>query len=576
MHTKNVLPVAVILFDISNDRQRLTKAVNALFSAYTIPEFLHILTHPDAQDVCAHLENSLVKTTLSVKSHDLIHDLQELRYKYGGLTTILIDCDCLFLSNWLGVLWEAHLRFSTDVIGTHANCMAYGFDASPLPVEFWYQESNNKANYPALLLRLSGGIVLPSNIAPLELPFAALQSLAHVSDAGSIGFELLLKAVLLNEKQTCRFIQQDSSLSQCPEVASELWLDIAEAFGFPAFPPWAMTEEPQKKRELAIPPIDAVVAWVDGSDPRHKKKLQNYLKTLPESQRPVIHSTRFSDLGEINLCLQSLFKFAPWIRHIYLVTDEQEPPIVNWLKSSHLASRVSVVDHVTIFKGYEEYLPTFNTRTITPMTSRIPGLAEQFIYLDDDYILLKPMKPTDFFEDGRVVLRGTWRFRGFEYLLNPVKKALRLAPKRRLARAKHSSSHKVAAQLAGFRWRFFYTRHNPHPFLRSTWLQFIETHSERMRLQLTHRLRSIEQFNADSLSAHLNLKRELAIIRNDIPTVMIKPETQSLKKIESSLDHIEKQSKPAFLCVQSLDQTNPESQMKIMSILYRMIGTLSS
>ncbi len=39
---------------------------------------------------------------------------------------------------------------------------------------------------------------------------------------------------------------------------------------------------------------------------------------------------------------------------------------------------------------------------------RIPGLAEHFVYFNDDFFLIKHTKPTDFFRDGLPVLRGKW------------------------------------------------------------------------------------------------------------------------------------------------------------------------
>ena len=45
------------------------------------------------------------------------------------------------------------------------------------------------------------------------------------------------------------------------------------------------------------------------------------------------------------------------------------------------------------------------------MLLRIPGLAERFVYLNDDFMLLRPVAREDFFRDDSVVLRGGWRGR---------------------------------------------------------------------------------------------------------------------------------------------------------------------
>jgi MFS family permease len=43
------------------------------------------------------------------------------------------------------------------------------------------------------------------------------------------------------------------------------------------------------------------------------------------------------------------------------------------------------------------------------MLWRIPDLAEDFLYVNDDFAIVQPVQPTDFFRDGRVVLRGRWK-----------------------------------------------------------------------------------------------------------------------------------------------------------------------
>ena len=58
---------------------------------------------------------------------------------------------------------------------------------------------------------------------------------------------------------------------------------------------------------------------------------------------------------------------------------------------------VSIVDHKDLFEEYSEYLPTFNSLSIETMLYRIPGLAEQFIYFNDDFFLANNTKLEDFF-----------------------------------------------------------------------------------------------------------------------------------------------------------------------------------
>jgi hypothetical protein len=71
---------------------------------------------------------------------------------------------------------------------------------------------------------------------------------------------------------------------------------------------------------------------------------------------------------------------------------------------------IRIVDHREIFRGYERLLPTFNSLAIESMLWRIEGLADRFLYFNDDMMLVASVEPTDFFSiDGKVKLRGSWR-----------------------------------------------------------------------------------------------------------------------------------------------------------------------
>src|SRR5699024_4635213 len=49
----------------------------------------------------------------------------------------------------------------------------------------------------------------------------------------------------------------------------------------------------------------------------------------------------------------------------------------------------------------EQYLPTFSARPIEINLHRINGLANQFVYFNDDMFILKHLKKTDFFKNGK-------------------------------------------------------------------------------------------------------------------------------------------------------------------------------
>lgn len=148
-----------------------------------------------------------------------------------------------------------------------------------------------------------------------------------------------------------------------------------------------------KKMKSAEFPIDIVYTWVNGDDPNWVTKKNSALQKIrPGELKPTAHSaSRFTSVDELKYSLRSIHAFAPWIRTIHIVTDEQIP---KWLNTEH--PQIRVVDHKEIFKDATA-LPTFNSTAIEANLHNIPELSEHFIYFNDDVFIGKSTKPTDFF-----------------------------------------------------------------------------------------------------------------------------------------------------------------------------------
>ncbi|XP_064634376.1 N-acetylglucosamine-1-phosphotransferase subunits alpha/beta-like [Lineus longissimus] len=104
---------------------------------------------------------------------------------------------------------------------------------------------------------------------------------------------------------------------------------------------------------------------------------------------------RFADNEELRYSLRSIEKNAPWVRHIFIVTNGQIP---SWLNLDH--PRLTLVTHNDIFVN-KSHLPNFASPAIESHLHRIPGLSDKFIYMNDDVMFGKEVWPDDFYTQAR-------------------------------------------------------------------------------------------------------------------------------------------------------------------------------
>lgn len=138
--------------------------------------------------------------------------------------------------------------------------------------------------------------------------------------------------------------------------------------------------------------IDIVVIWVDMNDPEWQQEFARYSGHTVNPKNSV-SDARFRDYGFLKYWFRGIEKFAPWMRKVHFVTCGQRP---SWLDPSN--PKLNLVDHKDIIPG--RFLPTYNSGVIERYIHRIPGLAEHFVYFNDDFYMIRPTVPERFFRDG--------------------------------------------------------------------------------------------------------------------------------------------------------------------------------
>lgn len=143
--------------------------------------------------------------------------------------------------------------------------------------------------------------------------------------------------------------------------------------------------------------VDLVVTFVDNHDPIWRASFEGYCLKYGHRDRLIdVKEERYDNPGLFKYWFKCVNKFMPWARKIFLVVSnpEQVPNDIDM-------NKVHVVCHKDIIP--EKFLPTFNSTTIEMFLHEIPGLAEHYIYFNDDMFPIGPLAKEDFFaEDGRI------------------------------------------------------------------------------------------------------------------------------------------------------------------------------
>ncbi|WP_017602278.1 stealth family protein [Nocardiopsis lucentensis] len=293
-------------------------------------------------------------------------------------------------------------------------------------------------------------------------------------------------------------------------------------------------------------PVDVVYTWVDGEDPEHAAKRARHRKGGTATL--AANASRCTSHDELRYSLRSLRMYAPFVRHVYLVTDNQVPA---WLDTD--APGITVVDHRDIFADHDA-LPTFNSHAIGTRLHHIEGLSEHYLYFNDDVFLARPVRAEDFFHANGI---AQLPFSPFQFGVGqPVEGEV----------APNSAGKNVRALFAEQFGRQITHKfkHTPHPQIRRVMLDLEERYPEEVARTTRSRFRSLSDVGfAATMHHHYALLTGRAV-----------PGEFRMRYVDigapdarERLDRLEASEEVDFFCLNDFD-TPPEAQESVN----RMVG----
>lgn len=305
--------------------------------------------------------------------------------------------------------------------------------------------------------------------------------------------------------------------------------------------------------------IDVVITWVDGDDPIHIAKRKQYAPSSAhiDQRKDISAVTRYRSLGEIYWCVRSIMKFAPFIRKIFIVTDRQDPEIEKHIPELNIP--LEIVDHSVIFRGYEEYLPTFSSMAIETMLWRIPGLSENFVYLNDDFFIVAPVAEEEWFDaDGHPRIYG----KPYSTLAAKLARQLNYIIKGKKV-VKFRDTMLNATTLPEMDLGdFIRLQHLPLSLSRSLYEEYYSRHPEAIIQNIRYRFRDISQYNPQELN-YLLARKCYGVLPTDARPFLVTMGPSGQTRFRRRFNRLTTSPSVKYLCVNSLDMMT-ESQRDII------------
>jgi hypothetical protein len=145
--------------------------------------------------------------------------------------------------------------------------------------------------------------------------------------------------------------------------------------------------------------VDIVYFWANTTDPDWIRRRDATMKQFRRHWGAGLMMRRYRESRELLWALRSQDKYAPWIRHTFIATNNHQP---SWLVDSH--PDLTFVDQSALLGFPPE---NYNVEMFRYGVVNITGLSNYFILASDDHFFTQPVTRSDFFtRSGDVIGQG--------------------------------------------------------------------------------------------------------------------------------------------------------------------------
>lgn len=298
--------------------------------------------------------------------------------------------------------------------------------------------------------------------------------------------------------------------------------------------------------KIDIHSIDLVYLWVDGNNPEWLAKRAAFLDGKTDNS--LTNSRSYLNNDELKYSLRSVERYAPWIRNIFILSDNQKP---KWLDISN--PKIKIIDQNDILPN--KSLPCFNSNVLEHFLYKIPNLSEHFLLSNDDMFLNRTVLPNTFFAaDGFPIIRLNRKpFRRFRWFLREqiLKKPHKL----------YSKALFNAAELVKNKFGVFYNglpHHNIDSYLKSDCLRVSEQiFKDEIDLMKMNHVRS-----SNDIQRVIYSYVALAEKRGHLQHVSSKDSLHVHIQKERHYERLEKIN-PTFFCMNDTEYADDNDRMKL-------------